>query len=213
MGKSLYDLNQLNQILGLAQAGNDVARQVLLLTCHQISLSTARALRKDPGLAEDDAQNTCLQVLNILPSIRPVNLPAFFKSMTRNRIFNDMKRCCNHCVSLEEGKQAEPEENNPSGSLLREEEFALLDQALAQLTPKKRQVWDLRIRGFSNSDIGAQMGKRADTISKLATHALDKLRQAFRSAGHEMPPKKKAKPPEGKDETPSHGDNKKETPS
>jgi RNA polymerase sigma-70 factor, ECF subfamily len=75
--------------------------------------------------------------------------------------------------------------SNPEERLLKEEQIAVLDQALGTLTSRQAQCLDLRMEGLSYREIGDRLGVTVSTVAESLKLAIRKLQRA-NSAGDEQ---------------------------
>ena len=102
---------------------------------------------------------------------------AWLYRITRNHLV-DHFRAQRPLLGIEGVEVPEPEETEPS--LVREETYRDLHEALAALSTPYREVLVLRfILGLSAEETGARMDRSADAVRSLQVRALKTLRKRF----------------------------------
>jgi RNA polymerase sigma-70 factor (ECF subfamily) len=78
------------------------------------------------------------------------------------------------------------EQTSPSAHAVRNEQLLLLAEALAELSEDQRQVIELhRLKGWSLTEVAAEMGRTKGAVAKLLYRAMDRLHELLNKAGLE----------------------------
>lgn len=151
-----------------------------------LRIMALRAL-SDADQAEDVVQESLLRALNsVTPEIATdaARLGAFVGGIARH-VIADIRRRELKFTSLPAALPAGTAEDALS-RLVKAEEHAAIHQALAALSPRDRAVLrDSFFRGLSPAQVAAASGEPAERVRKRKSRALERLRAALASVGHE----------------------------
>lgn len=165
-------MEQLEETVRRAQAGDRSAVEQLLAEHRQPVFALAFSFLKDPRLAEDAAQEAFLRIFSRLPSL---NKPARFRSwsltITANLCRDQLKRKRLHQLPLE----CAPEPVSPAQP---PEPSERIVTALESLSPNLRQAVLLRdVEGFSYQEVAEIQRTALGTVKSRIFEARRKLKK------------------------------------
>jgi len=143
-------------------------------------------LINDRHICEDVAQEVFLAAYKKLPSFDPVrsSFSTWLFTIAKNKSINAMKKRKIHSVS---NPLENPDFSEPADSLIRDELFVKLDQALMSLNPGHRRA--LVMAEFENlpyEQIAQIEGVRIGTIKSRINRAKHRLRSVLDSIGGDI---------------------------
>lgn len=176
-----------------AQSGNAEAFERLVRSYDQQVLRLAMNLLRDPEDARDVYQETFLRVFRNLGSFRfDCNFSTWLYRIATNLCLDllrkrRIRRTEPAVVETEEGVldrlETAPEgraAGDPQRSALNRELRATIEQALEQLTPRERLVFELRhYQGMRLREIGETLGSSEEAAKNCLFRATQKMRQAL----------------------------------
>lgn len=134
---------------------------------------------KDKEIAEDITQDIFLTVWEKKEDIRiEQSFSAFFYTIARNRIYDIFRSLSARSVLYEKlMEQAIDYVDDVEKSLEEKNIQELIAQALEQLSPRQREIFELsRNRGLSHKEIAEQLGLSVYTVQDHIKNALEKIR-------------------------------------
>ena len=134
---------------------------------------------KDKEIAEDITQDIFLTVLEKKEDIRiEQSFSAFLYTIARNRIYDIFRSLSARSVLYEKlMEQAIDYVDDVEKSLEEKNIQELIAQALEQLSPRQREIFELsRNRGLSHKEIAEQLGLSVYTVQDHIKNALEKIR-------------------------------------
>lgn len=138
-------------------------------------------LINDRHICEDIAQEVFLAAYKKLPSFDPArsSFSTWLFTIARNKSINAMKKRKILSVS---NPPENPDFSEPADSLIRNELFVKLDQALMSLSPKyKRALILAEFENLSYEQIAQIEGIRIGTVKSRINRAKNRLRSALES--------------------------------
>jgi len=138
-------------------------------------------LINDRHICEDIAQEVFLAAYKKLPSFDPArsSFSTWLFTIARNKSINAMKKKKILSVS---NPPENPDFSEPADSLIRNELFVKLDQALMSLSPKyKRALILAEFENLSYEQIAQIEGIRIGTVKSRINRAKNRLRSALES--------------------------------
>lgn len=171
-------LNEKDLLLRVAE-GDEIAFRQLFDSYRPKLFTYLLRLSESREIAEDNVHDVFLKLwtnrLN-LPAIE--NLSAYLYRMAHNHAFNGLRRMATETLVLAELKQlsvSQPED--PGAGLYRKEVRQFIQDSVARLTPKQREVFVLsRELGLKQAEIAERMGITVSTVKSHLTDALNALR-------------------------------------
>lgn len=142
-----------------------------------------RGLTGDPDIAEDVAQESMCRLFGNELRSTPTGVRAWlFKTAThlvrdRHRVESNRRRL------LEQHHEPPAGEDPPDRTLERAEARDLANAALAQLTPRDREVLMMRYSGFSYREIADAVGLAASSVGTTLARAERRFADALQGAG------------------------------
>ncbi len=142
-------------------------------------------LCSDTALAEDLLQETFLKAYFSLPQ-QHGNVRAWLYLVAWNLYFDHCKksnRLCSETDAIPTDSCPSPEE-----SVIDNEKFRTLHQAMQHLDPRKREILAMQyFGGMSCREIGAVLKIRPDHVRVLSSRARKELKAVMEEAGYELP--------------------------
>lgn len=162
-----------SDLVARAQSGDERALEALVRLAAPDVLSAAKAITRDPGLAEDAAQEAFLRVFLALPHFRP---EGSFRAWVRTiaaRTAIDLLRRRKPETSISEVVQPVARETS-------RDDADLLLSALAALAPIDREILIAReIEGAADLEIARRLGLSVTALRVRVHRARRMLRAVF----------------------------------
>ena len=179
----MYDLNSEGKQVERAQAGDKEAFASLYDGLFPGVYGFARSRLATDQLAEDVTSKTFLAVLHQLDRFEwrgPGSFRAWVFRILRNQIANFYRKNGHQKeLDLDELTLQEADSSSPDPERLvrREEQKETLAVALAALSPRQREIVQLRyIGGLYNKEIALMLGLQERTVSGYLSRAMESLR-------------------------------------
>jgi len=168
-------------IIKAVQEGDTESFRLLVQRYQKPVIKMIANLINDRHICEDIAQEVFLAAYKKLPSFDPArsSFSTWLFTIAKNKSINAMKKRKTISVS---SPPKNPDFSEPADSLIRNELFVKLDQALTSLNPKHRRA--LVMAEFENlpyEQIAQIEGVRIGTIKSRINRAKHKLRSALNS--------------------------------
>jgi RNA polymerase sigma-70 factor, ECF subfamily len=172
------------QVMEHLQAGHGDALAVLFDRYHRLVLSIALKIVKDPAEAEDVLQNVFLEIFRTAAQFDPARGTtktwllqyAYHRSLNRKQ-----QLTVRHFYHQENSDDVDtfmpPQTNSVIGRFSSEEVKHLVQQGLASLNHRQRQVLELAsFGGFSMSEIAEKTGESLSNVRHYYYRGLKKMR-------------------------------------
>lgn len=159
--------------------GNRIAFHQLYKRYHQDIYAFSISLLKSKSLAEDNLQEVFLKIWDKRKQLDPdASFRSFIFTIARNRAFNNLAKAANN-QKLREAVfyQSQKKARSTDRRLLDENYQKLKEEAIAQLTPRCRQVFEMsRNEGKSYQQISEELGVSLQTVKNQMSAALKTIR-------------------------------------
>jgi RNA polymerase sigma-70 factor (ECF subfamily) len=172
-------LHNENELLLQVAAGSERAFQVLFDCYHGKVYGTALKFLKSPEVAEEVVQDVFLKIWlkrEEMPSVERFN--AYLFIMTRNTIFNRIKKAAYEVSVQKEIARNFSEIDDQTENLLRDRQYQkILQEAMNLLPPQQKQVYHLaKVEGLSHEAIAERMQISRLTVKTHMAKALQTIR-------------------------------------
>jgi RNA polymerase sigma-70 factor (ECF subfamily) len=169
-----------------AQRGDSQAFQRIVEEYHGIAWRTARVLLRDSGLTEDVLQEAWIDVWRGLPRLQHrQTLRSWLLTVIANRCRMTLRRAVPAAVSLESEQEVlhTPDEvESILERITRQETYASIRTALAELPAEQRRVLELRyFADLELNEIALVAALPLGTVKSRLHRALHTLRTKFRA--------------------------------
>jgi len=182
-GSSQYQLNELFE--KISEGDEHCFRQLYDRYRHKI-FYLALKLTKSNTVSEEILQEVCYNLWNSRSQLSKVENPeAYIYTITHNLISRHFKKVAKE-LQLRDNllRQQEEYDYETDDSIRLNESNALLNKAILQLPPKRRQIYQLsRIQGLNHEQIAAQLNISTNTVSNQLGEALKFIRHYLKNAG------------------------------
>lgn len=134
---------------------------------------------RDKEIAEDITQDIFLTIWEKKEELRvESSFSAFLYTIARNRIYDMFRSLSTRSVLYEKlMEQAIDYVDDVEKSLEEKNLRELIAQAMEQLSPRQREIFELsRSKGLSHKEIAEQLGLSVFTVQDHIKHALEKIR-------------------------------------
>lgn len=180
----MYDIDSEARRVKRAQRGDKEAFTSLYDELFPGVYGFARSRLANDQQAEDVTSRTFLAVLKGLDSFQwraPGSFRAWVFRILRNQIAN-VYRHNGHAQELEfndrSQDKADPHSPNPESAIDIDEDKALIERALAELSPRQQEIVQLRyFGGLQNKEIALMLAIEERTVSAYLSRALKGMRQ------------------------------------
>ncbi|MET7001425.1 RNA polymerase sigma factor [Chitinophaga defluvii] len=146
----------------------------------------ALKLTKSNTISEEILQEVCYNLWNSRSQLAGVENPeAYIYTITHNLISRHFKKAAKE-LQLRDNllRQQQEYDYETADSIQLNESNALLNKAILQLPPKRRQIYQLsRIQGLNHEQIAAQLNISVSTVSNQLGEALKFIRHYLKNAG------------------------------
>jgi RNA polymerase sigma-70 factor (family 1) len=182
-------INNQDELLLLVAEGDEKAFRQLFDFYWGKIYSVAVTLTKSPPLAEEIVQDVFLKIWlkrDQLPSVE--NFEGFLFTVARNHIYNELRRKVVELPFVEHLEQHFRESSAlPEQVMLLKETNLLIKEAVEQLPPQQRTVFELsRNEGLDNNKIAERLGISRATVRNHLTKALHFLRNYLQISRGEL---------------------------
>jgi RNA polymerase sigma factor (sigma-70 family) len=167
-------------------SAGEVAKLAVLFERHHRALFRYFVtMNRNRERAEDLVQDVFFRMLQYRTSFDPSqSFTAWMYRIARNTNVDQSRKHRAEVAGIEEFNERRPEPASPAPgpeeSAARREDLALLDRALGQLPPDKREILALRrFQGMKYEDIAAVLGCEAGTVKVRVHRAMRALEEAY----------------------------------
>ena len=176
--------NEKDLLLQVSEGNEDAFRQ--LFNSYRAKLYTyIFKITESKETSEDVVHDVFLKIWTQrekLPEIN--NLNAYLYKMAHNQAFNGLRRKAKEILVMTElGKGSGTSIQEPEQSLVRKEIRKFIDEAVNNLTPQQKEVFQMsRELGLKQEEIAQRLGISILTVKKHLTDALNSLRKEIAQA-------------------------------
>lgn len=141
--------------------------------------ATALSYLKSPEWAQNVVQDVFLKVWTGRERLREVEKPdAYLFILARDELVSALRN------KFDRTPISEKYEDYLSGDLIQPDKAELIEQAVEQLPPQQKLVYNLtRKQQLSHESIAKELGLNTRTVNKYATRALNLIRQYLKDHG------------------------------
>ncbi len=136
---------------------------------------------KSSAVAEDIVQDTFLKIWEQRQSLQPqLNFEAYLFRISRNQIFNEFKKSTYQAAFEQFTLQNASDNQQTEWEVLANDYQEVLQKALEQLPPQRKQIFQLsRLEGLSHEEIAQQLNLSKNTIKVQINKALKSIRESL----------------------------------
>lgn len=174
--KAIYNEGE---VLRLLKQGSELAFAQLFDHYRPRIYRTARRFLKSTELAEEIVQEVFLKVWLKRETLHQVeSLDAFLYTMARNLTFDALRKLSTESIAKQQLALAAEESDNITDLTLQENQYTeLLEQAVAQLSPQQKQVFQLaKVEGLTHEAIAERLNISRLTVKTHMAKALQSIR-------------------------------------
>ena len=177
--KSISTYQEEKPLLARIAAGDEDAFRVLFHAYRPGVFAVACKLLSSSSQAEDALQEIFLKIwLNRekLPGIH--SFPAYLHTLTRNHLYNALRRQANEEVFLQQLRLPDAAEEDVLSPLALRQLREMLQKVLTNLTPQQKKVFELsRLEGLRHEEIADLLDISRETVKKHIGEALRVVRE------------------------------------
>ena len=174
-----YSQDEAQALVKALKEGNQLAFSIVYKTyaAQTFSLEFTYLLNKD--LAEDAVKNLFLKLWlkkEEIDETKPINRYLF--TMLKNDLLNTLRDSKKNIYLLEDCLSMVLElEDNSQNENLKQEQMNIIQQALEQLSPQRRKVFEMKVSGkYSNQEIADKLNLSINTIKFQYSQSLKQIR-------------------------------------
>ena len=174
-----YSQDEAQALVKALKEGNQLAFSIVykMYAAQTFSLAFKYLLNKE--LAEDAVQNLFLKLWlkkEEIDETKPINRYLF--TMLKNDLLNTLRDSKKNIYLLEDCLSMVLElEDNSQNENLKQEQMNIIQQALEQLSPQRRKVFEMKVSGkYSNQEIADKLNLSINTIKFQYSQSLKQIR-------------------------------------
>ena len=174
-----YSKDEAQALVKALKGGNQLAFSIVykMYAAQTFSLAFKYLLNKE--LAEDAVQNLFLKLWlkkEEIDETKPINRYLF--TMLKNDLLNTLRDSKKNIYLLEDCLSMVLElEDNSQNENLKQEQMNIIQQALEQLSPQRRKVFEMKVSGkYSNQEIADKLNLSINTIKFQYSQSLKQIR-------------------------------------
>ena len=174
-----YSQDEAQALVKALKGGNQLAFSIVykMYAAQTFSLAFKYLLNKE--LAEDAVQNLFLKLWlkkEEIDETKPINRYLF--TMLKNDLLNTLRDSKKNIYLLEDCLSMVLElEDNSQNENLKQEQMNIIQQALEQLSPQRRKVFEMKVSGkYSNQEIADKLNLSINTIKFQYSQSLKQIR-------------------------------------
>ena len=174
-----YSQDEARALVKALKEGNQLAFSIVykMYAAQTFSLAFKYLLNKE--LAEDAVQNLFLKLWlkkEEIDETKPINRYLF--TMLKNDLLNTLRDSKKNIYLLEDCLSMVLElEDNSQNENLKQEQMNIIQQALEQLSPQRRKVFEMKVSGkYSNQEIADKLNLSINTIKFQYSQSLKQIR-------------------------------------
>lgn len=174
-----YSQDEAQALVKALKEGNQLAFSIVYKTYAAQTFSLAFKYLLNKELAEDAVQNLFLKLWlrkEDIDETKPINRYLF--TMLKNDLLNTLRDSKKNVYLLEDCLSMVLElEDNSQNESLKQEQMNVIQQALEQLSPQRRKVFELKVSGkYSNQEIADKLNLSINTIKFQYSQSLKQIR-------------------------------------
>ena len=174
-----YSQDEAQALVKALKEGNQLAFSIVYKTYAAQTFSLAYKYLLIKELAEDAVQNLLLKLWlkkEEIDETKPINRYLF--TMLKNDLLNTLRDSKKNIYLLEDCLSMVLElEDNSQNENLKQEQMNIIQQALEQLSPQRRKVFEMKVSGkYSNQEIADKLNLSINTIKFQYSQSLKQIR-------------------------------------
>ena len=174
-----YSQDEAQALVKALKEGNQLAFSIVYKTYAAQTFSLAFKYLLNKELAEDAVQNLFLKLWlkkEEIDATKPINRYLF--TMVKNDLLNTLRDSKKNIYLLEDCLSMVLElEDNSQNENLKQEQMNIIQQALEQLSPQRRKVFEMKVSGkYSNQEIADKLNLSINTIKFQYSQSLKQIR-------------------------------------
>ena len=174
-----YSQDEAQALVKALKEGNQLAFSIVYKTYAAQSFSLAFKYLLNKELAEDAVQNLFLKLWlkkEEIDETKPINRYLF--TMLKNDLLNTLRDSKKNIYLLEDCLSMVLElEDDSQNENLKQEQMNIIQQALEQLSPQRRKVFEMKVSGkYSNQEIADKLNLSINTIKFQYSQSLKQIR-------------------------------------
>ena len=174
-----YSQDEAQALVKALKEGNQLAFSIVYKTYAAQTFSLAFKYLLNKELAEDAVQNLFLKLWlkkEEIDETKPINRYLF--TMLKNDLLNTLRDSKKNIYLLEDCLSMVLElEDNSQNENLKQEQMNIIQQALEQLSPQRRKVFEMKVSGkYSNQEIADKLNLSINTIKFQYSQSLQQIR-------------------------------------
>lgn len=174
-----YSQDEAQALVKALKEGNQLAFSIVYKTYAEQTFSLAFKYLLNKELAEDAVQNLFLKLWlkkEEIDETKPINRYLF--TMLKNDLLNMLRDSKKNIYLLEDCLSMVLElEDNSQNENLKQEQMNIIQQALEQLSPQRRKVFEMKVSGkYSNQEIADKLNLSINTIKFQYSQSLKQIR-------------------------------------
>ncbi|WP_276880358.1 RNA polymerase sigma factor [Bacteroides heparinolyticus] len=178
-----YSQDEAQALVKALKEGNQLAFSIVYKTYAAQIFSLAFKYLLNKELAEDAVQNLFLKLWlkkEEIDETKPINRYLF--TILKNDLLNTLRDLKKNIYLLEDCLSMVLElEDNSQNENLKQEQMNIIQQALEQLSPQRRKVFEMKVSGkYSNQEIADKLNLSINTIKFQYSQSLKQIRSTVR---------------------------------
>ena len=174
-----YSQDEAQALVKALKEGNQLAFSIVYKTYAAQTFSLAFKYLLNKELAEDAGENLFLKLWlkkEEIDETKPINRYLF--TMLKNDLLNTLRDSKKNIYLLEDCLSMVLElEDNSQNENLKQEQMNIIQQALEQLSPQRRKVFEMKVSGkYSNQEIADKLNLSINTIKFQYSQSLKQIR-------------------------------------
>jgi RNA polymerase sigma-70 factor (ECF subfamily) len=174
-----YSQDEAQALVKALKGGNQLAFSIVYKTYAAQTFSLAFKYLLNKELAEDAVQNLFLKLWlkkEEIDETKPINRYLF--TMLKNDLLNTLRDSKKNIYLLEDCLSMVLElEDDSQNENLKQEQMNIIQQALEQLSPQRRKVFEMKVSGkYSNQEIADKLNLSINTIKFQYSQSLKQIR-------------------------------------
>lgn len=174
-----YSQDEAQALVKALKEGNQLAFSIVYKTYAAQTFSLAFKYLLNKELAEDAVQNLFLKLWlkkEEIDETKPIHRYLF--TMLKNDLLNTLRDSKKNIYLLEDCLSMVLElEDNSQNENLKQEQMNIIQQALEQLSPQRRKVFEMKVSGkYSNQEIADKLNLSINTIKFQYSQSLKQIR-------------------------------------
>lgn len=174
-----YSQDEAQALVKALKEGNQLVFSIVYKTYAAQTFSLAFKYLLNKELAEDAVQNLFLKLWlkkEEIDETKPINRYLF--TMLKNDLLNTLRDSKKNIYLLEDCLSMVLElEDNSQNENLKQEQMNIIQQALEQLSPQRRKVFEMKVSGkYSNQEIADKLNLSINTIKFQYSQSLKQIR-------------------------------------